>query len=617
MTLTEELSAIVGSAFVDEGLDARFGDVKVSDRPDLAQFQCNGALAAAKMEKKNPRALGELVAARLKEHAIFQDVSLAGPGFLNLTLTDDALATRLNALVKDARLGGWTAPVKENVVIDYGGPNVAKPLHVGHLRAAIIGEALKRLFRFVGHDVTGDVHLGDWGLQMGQLLSELEIRQPDLVYFDADLNGPYPSDAPITLADLEEMYPAASAACKEDKARLELAKKATRALQDGRPGYRALWRHFVDLSVAAMKVNYADLNVEFDLWKGEADADPLIAELTADLKERGILEESDGAHIIRVACDDDKQEIPPVIFVNSEGAVGYHATDIATIVDRRRDLNAERILYVVDNRQSLHFVQVFRSAALAGYAQENQLEHLPFGTMQGPDRKPFKTREGGVLKLRDMIDQVTAKATERLLEARSDKPKDIDESEGENDREGRDDGEPDLEIIDRDPNDAADIARQVGVAALKFADLSNPRTTDYVFDLDRFMTFEGKTGPYLLYANVRVKSLIEKAARAGVNSNEGADAPIVISENEERDLALALLNFGDATKLATEKRMPHFLCDHAFAIAQGFSKFYAACRIVDEGDDTLRASRLSLAAVTGRQLEATLNILGIETPERM
>ena len=447
MTLTEELSALVGEAFAAEGFDARYGETKVSDRPDLAQFQCNGALAAAKAEKKNPRALGEAVAARLRDGGLFADVSLAGPGFINLTLADAAIAERLNALAADEKLGGWTM-ASERIVIDYGGPNVAKPLHVGHLRSAIIGEALKRILTFVGCETIGDVHLGDWGLQMGQLISELEIRMPDLPYFDVDNEGPYPDEPPISLSDLEEMYPVASAACKADPARNARAKKATKDLQDGRPGYRALWRHFVDLSVAAMKANYADLNVGFDLWKGEADADALIPELTADLTARGVLEQSDGALIIRVERDTDNKTVPPVIFQNSEGAVGYHATDIATIVDRRRSLDPDRILYVVDNRQSLHFLQVFRSAARAGYFDEDRLEHLAFGTMQGPDRKPFKTREGGVLKLRDMIDAVEAKARERLA------------------ANGM--------ALDAAPDAFADIARKVGVAALKFADLVEP-----------------------------------------------------------------------------------------------------------------------------------------------
>lgn len=587
MTLKDKLSKIVGDAFAAEDLDMALGAVKPADRPDLAQFQCNGALAAAKRAKKNPRDIAGAIADRLSNVPEFSEVTVAGPGFVNLKLTDEFLSTELAVSTQAPRFGGWQNDKPEKTVIDYGGPNVAKPLHVGHLRAAIIGEALKRILRFAGDDVTGDVHLGDWGLQMGQLISELEMRQPELIYFDENETGPFPKEPPIGLQDLEQMYPAASAACKADPARADIARKATKELQDGHPGYRALWRHFVDLSVAAMKVDYADLDVEFDLWKGEADADPLIPELTNDLKERGVLELSDGAQIIRVARDDDKKEMPPVMFVNSEGAVGYHATDVATIVDRKRALDPGRIVYVVDGRQRLHFEQVFRAVDLAGYYDEARLEHLWFGTMNGKDGKPFKTREGGTLKLRHFIDMVTEKARERLAE------------------NGFAEGYSEAE--------AETVARQVGVAALKFADLSNPRTSDYTFDLDRFMAFEGKTGPYLLYASVRVRSVTAKANAAGA----GEPGAITIRSPEERDLALVLLGFADALRETYQKRMPHLLCDHAFTLAQAFSKFYAACRIVDEADAATRASRLALVQLVGGQLDLTLSLLGLEAPARM
>ena len=587
MSLIDSLSTVVGEAFAAAGLDAQYGKVKPADRPDLAQFQCNGALAAAKAAKQNPRDIAESVIAALKERSEFADLTVAGPGFINIKLTDAFLSERLGVLAADEKLGGWSVPAKQKIVIDYGGPNVAKPLHVGHLRAAIIGESLKRILRFSGDEVIGDVHLGDWGLQMGQLISELELRQPDLPYFKEGAEGPFPSEPPISLQDLEDMYPAASAACKADPARADIARKATKALQAGRPGYRALWRHFVDLSVAAMKKDYADLGVEFDLWKGEADADPLIPELTEDLEKRDIIELSDGAKIIRVARDDDNKEMPPIIFVNSEGAVGYHATDVATIVDRKREIDPDRILYVVDARQRLHFEQVFRAVDLAGYFPEAKLEHLWFGTMNGKDGKPFKTREGGTLKLRDFIDMVTERAKERLKESGL--------AEGYGDEE------------------TSDIALKVGVAALKFADLSNTRTSDYIFDLDRFMAFEGKTGPYLLYASVRVRSVLAKADAAGA----GAPGPVAISAPEEQDLALALLSFSEALRETYDRRMPHILCDHVFTLAQAFSKFYAACRIVDEKDDAIRASRLSLATATGGQLDLALELLGLEAPKRM
>ncbi|GJL92545.1 arginine--tRNA ligase [Hyphococcus sp.] len=587
MTLKDELSKIVGEAFAAEGLDHALGAVKAADRPDLAQFQCNGALAAAKAAKKNPREIANAVTAHLSAAPAFAEVAIAGPGFINFKLADEFVAAHIASLGEDAHYGTWTRPAPEKIVIDFGGPNVAKPLHVGHLRAAIIGECLKRVMRCAGDEVIGDVHLGDWGLQMGQLISELQLRQPELVYFDPDATGPFPQEPPISLSDLEEMYPVASAASKADPARAGLARKATKALQDGRPGYRALWRHFVDLSVNAMKRDYADLDVEFDLWKGEADADPLIPELTEDLTKRGVIEASDGAQIIRVARDDDKKEMPPIIFLNSEGAVGYHATDVATIVDRKRSLDPDRILYVVDARQRLHFEQVFRAVEKAGYFKEEKLEHLWFGTMNGKDGKPFKTREGGTLKLRDFIDMVTDRAKERLVESGF--------AAGYSEEE------------------TTKVAQQVGIAALKFADLSNPRTSDYMFDLDRFMAFEGKTGPYLLYASVRVRSMLAKAKAAGA----GEPGPVMISAPEETDLALVLLGFADAMRDAYEKRLPHLLCDHAFSLAQAFSKFYAACRIVDEADAAKRESRLTLAGLAGGQLDLVLSLLGFSAPERM
>lgn len=587
MTLLEELTELVGAAFAKAGLDASFGAVKRADRPDLAQYQCNGALAAAKAAKENPRALAERIADELRCLSIFRDAAVAGPGFINLTLSDAALSERANRLSASPEAGGWRNPAPEKTIMDYGGPNVAKPLHVGHLRTAIIGESLKRIFRFAGDEVVADVHLGDWGLQMGQLISELAFRQPDLPYFASGAAGPFPEEPPISLADLEEMYPAAAAACKADSARADLARKATKELQDGRPGYVALWRHFVSLSVSAMKADYQRLGVSFDLWKGESDADPLIAELTEDLTARGVLEISDGAQIIRVARDDDKKEMPPLIFVNSQGAVGYHATDIATIVDRQRAFAPDRMLYIVDARQRLHFEQVFRAVDRAGYYKQDRLEHLWFGTMNGKDGKPFKTREGGTQKLGPFIEMLTERAFQRL----------------------RDSGF----AAGYDEAETTDIARKVGMAALKFADLSNPRTGDYVFDIDRFMAFEGKTGPYLLYASVRVRSVLARADAAGAAET----GPIVVAASEERDLALALLGFGDAHREAYGKRMPHILCDHAFQLAQAFSKFYAACRIVDEADPAVRASRLSLASAAGAQLDLVLSLLGVEAPARM
>jgi arginyl-tRNA synthetase len=582
MLLTAELSDLAGAAFAAEGFDAAFGAVRASDRPDLAQFQCNGALAAAKPAGRNPRELAEKIVARLKPHPAFASVSIAGPGFINLSLTDEALAARLNA-----GAGGWRAPVRETIVLDYGGPNIAKPLHVGHLRSAILGECLKRILRAAGHEVIGDIHIGDWGLPMGQLITEVRRERPDLPYFDAAYAGPYPDQSPVSLEDLERLYPQASAACKADPARAAEARAATADLQAGRPGYRALWRHFLDISRAAIEREYEELGVTFDWWKGESDADPLIGPMVEKLRRDGLTEVDDGAEIMRLARPGDKKDLPPLILYKSDGAVMYGTTDLATILDRRETAHPDRILYVVDGRQRDHFEQVFRAAGKAGLFPEDRLEHLWFGTMNGRDGKPFKTREGGVLKLRDLIGQVHAAALQRMTE--NDIVKGLSASE------------------------ADDVMRKVGVAALKFADLSNPRTSDYIFDLERFTSFEGRTGPYLLYASVRARSILRKAAEAGA----GAAGPVAIGTAEERALVLMLLQFGDALRDAAERRLPHFLCDHAFRLAQSFSTFYAACRIVDEPDGRARSARLGLVAAFARQLDAVLDLLGMPAPERM
>jgi arginyl-tRNA synthetase len=585
-SLLERLSALVGEAFAAEGLDPAFGRVQVSDRPDLAPYQCNGALAAAKAARANPRAIGDAIAARLRDEAIFADVTVAGPGFLNLVLRADALAAEAQRLAADAEAGAWRRPAaeREKVIIDYGGPNVAKPLHVGHLRAAIIGESLKRLFRAVGDEVLGDIHLGDWGLQMGQLITQLELERPDLPYFDEGFSGPYPEESPVTVEDLAELYPRAAAASKSDEARRQAARRATAALQAGRPGYRALWQHFVGVSKVALERDYAELGVTFDLWKGEADVDARIAPLVARLEERGILEESDGAKVIRVARPDDRKEIPPLIMLTSEGSVLYGSTDLATIDERVDAFGAERIVYVVDQRQAQHFEQVSRAADRLGLMAEDRLEHTGFGTMNGTDGRPFKTREGGVLRLRDLIDMVVDAAANRLHE--SGMASELPEAEREA------------------------IARQVGIAALKFADLSSPRTTDYIFDVDRFVSFEGKTGPYLLYAAVRIRSVLNR-------TGEVEDGPFVLETPEEQQLLLALAAYPEAVEAAYLRRMPHILCDHAFALAQAFSRFYAACRIADESDNARRASRVRLTGLVHAQLIHVMNMLGLEVPPRM
>ena len=596
--LKTSLGEAVGAAFAAEGVDKALARVTASDRPDLADFQSNGALAAAKALKANPRELAARVAERLAADPRLSSVEVAGPGFINMKLSNAALAQRAAEVAADKELAGASRVEPRKVVIDYGGPNVAKPMHVGHLRSAIIGESLKRLFRLRGDEVTGDAHFGDWGFQMGLLITACgDEGLADA--FMAEGDGPFPAETPVTLADLDRLYPLAAGKAKEDPAFRDRARKATAELQGGRPGYRALWSHFVAVSREALKREYDDLSVDFDLWNGESDADPLMDEMIADLKAKGLLVEDDGAQVVHVARDGEtrKKKLadgsvieapspPPLLVISSEGSAMYGTTDLATILDRKKSIGPDLILYVVDERQAEHFEQVFRAAYLAGYAPEKSLEHLGFGTMNGADGKPFKTRAGGVLKLRDLIDMATEKARERLHEAKL--GDDLPEAEFE------------------------DIAHKVAVAALKFSDLSNNRTTSYVFDLDRFMSFEGKTGPYLLYQAVRVKSLLRKAAEQGV-----ALAPIVIEEAAERDLALTLDAFDAATADAYDKRSPNLIAEHAYRLAQSFSKFYAACPILVAPDAATKGSRLALAAATLHQLETALRLLGIETPERM
>jgi arginyl-tRNA synthetase len=581
--LTAELSRIAGEAFVAEGLGEAYGQVQVSDRPDLAQFQCNGALAAAKAAKTNPRAIAEKIAARLKESSLFAKVEIAGPGFLNLDLNDAALNARA-AVLADAKAPCASEPNGKTVVVDFGGPNIAKPMHVGHLRSSIIGDCLQRLTRANGWRVISDVHLGDWGLQMGQLISEIEIEGTAPIYFDVNSVGPYPEQSPVTMEELETLYPRASAACKADPARLEAARRATVDLQAGRPGYRALWRHFVKVSERGLEREFGALGITFDLWNGESTVDALIGPMIEDLKARGLAELSEGALVVQVAKDDDKKPLPPLLLVKSEGGVLYGTTDLATIVERVRDYDPDLILYVVDHRQHGHFEQVFRAAQKAQLSGKAELEHVGYGTMNGPDGKPFKTRAGGVMKLFDLIAMAGAEADKRLAEAGIG--------------------------ADWSTEERAEVARKVGIATIKFADLSNHRTTDYVFDLERFSKFEGKTGPYLQYAAVRIKSILRKA--------EGAElgAPAIHSP-EERRLILQLLSLGDVLKAAEDKRAPNMLCEYAFELAQNFSRFYGEHHILSEPDAGLKASRLGLCALVLAVLTGVLDLLGIEVPERM
>lgn len=586
-SIADQLSDLLGDAFVSLELPRELGRVTPSKKnPELAPYQCNGAMPAAKQAGKPPRDIAQTVLEQITGSDLLAKAEIAGPGFINLTPASTAYDARAAEIAADDRAGAPAVADPRTVMIDFGGPNVAKPMHVGHLRSSVLGDSLQRIFRFRGDTVVSDIHLGDWGLQMGHLITELREEQPDLVYYDADYDGEYPSEPPVDIEDLARLYPLASQKAKADPARLEISREATAELQNGRRGYRALLRHFINVSVAALKKDFGDLGVHFDLWKGESDVNPLIPALVQDFKDRGVAEESDGAWVVRVAREGDKKELAPLILVTSAGGVLYGTTDLATIEDRKNEVGPDLTLYVVDLAQSDHFEQVFRAAEKAGQVKEGALEHVKFGTVNGKDGKRLRTRDGGTFRLADLIASAIERADQRLQEAGL--------------------------AADVGAEEHALVARMVGLAAIKFADLQNYRTTNYVFDLDRFTSFEGKTGPYLLYAAVRVKSLMRKADREGV-----APGAISVVADEERDLVLALDAFGAAVDQAAENRAPNAICDHAFTLAQAFSKFYAACPILGADDAATKASRLALAQATLKQLELCLGLLGLEAPEKM
>jgi arginyl-tRNA synthetase len=587
-SITQHLGARLGAAFDSLGLDPSFGVVTASQRPDLADFQCNGALAAAKEAGRAPADLAADVVAAVRPGDDIASLAVAGPGFVNIRVGDGHLAGVVAEMAADERLG--IAPTRDprRTVVDYGGPNVAKQLHVGHLRPAIIGESIKRLLQFAGHDVVGDVHLGDRGAPMGQLVALLRRRRPDLPYFAPDAAAPFPDEPPVTMDDLERLYPEAAALAATDPAFAEEAKAASLALQQDRPGYRALWQHFRTTSVDAMRQVYDMLDVHFEVWYGEAQVQARIPAMMERIEAAGVLTESQGALVIEVADPDDTAPMPPLLLVRSDGGYLYATTDVATIEERVDDLGAEAILYVVDARQSLHFEQVFRAVRRAGIVGPDVLlEHDPFGTVNGKDGKPLRTRDGGLPALQALIDDAVARATARL---------------DENDLAA---GYP--------PDERREIAAMVGVAALKYGDLSNHRTSDYVFDLDRFVSFEGKTGPYLLYSAVRIRSILRNAAEQDILPGR----LVPPTEPAERRLMLRLARLEDVVERATAQRAPNHVAEYAYEVATDFNRFYEACHILSEPDPVRQVSWLALVQATLRVLELLLEQLGIPVPDRM
>lgn len=584
----ELISEEMGKGFEAAGYEAQLGRVTVSNRPDLCEYQCNGAMAGAKKYHKAPIMIANDVAEKLTDSAVFSEVSAVAPGFLNLKVKDSFVCEYLKEMAAAEKFGVEPPEKKKTIVVDYGGPNVAKPLHVGHLRSAVIGESIKRINRYKGHRVIGDVHLGDWGLQMGLIITELKARKPELPYFDESFTGEYPQDAPFTVSELEEIYPTASGKSKEDPAYKEAALEATLRLQSGDRGYRALWKHIIAVSVADLKKNYSNLDVEFDLWKGESDADPLIPGLVSRLKESGLAYESQGALVVDVKEDTDTKEMPPCIILKSDGAALYATTDLATIVDRMENLHADSLIYLADKRQEMHFVQVFRVAKKAGLVTpETELKYVGFGTMNGKDGKPFKTREGGVMRLEYLIRDIDEEMYRKVSESRHD----LSEEE------------------------ARKIAKIIGLSAIKYGDLSNQASKDYIFDIDRFTSFEGDTGPYILYTIVRIKSILAKYQEQG-KSLENLCLEKALGASE-KDLMRQLCSFNAMMDSACEETAPHKICAYIYDLANAFNKFYHETKILAEEDQKKQAGWIALLKLTKEVLETCIDVLGFSAPDRM
>ena len=586
------ISEEVMQAFEAAGYDAGLGRVTLSNRPDLCEYQCNGAMAGAKKYHKAPIMIAQDVAGQLQGSRVFKEVSAAAPGFLNMKVSETFVKDYLREMRGSEKFGLQMPETAKKIIIDYGGPNVAKPLHVGHLRSAIIGESIKRICRYAGHDVTGDIHMGDWGLQMGLIITELKKRSPEMVYFDDAYAGKYPEEAPFTISELEEIYPTASAKSKADEAYKADAMEATYKLQSGVRGYRALWDHIMKVSIADLKRNYENLNVEFDLWKGESDVHDMIPGMVEDMKKGGYAYESDGALVVDVKEETDTKEVPPCMILKSDGASLYNTTDLATIMDRMAKYHPDKLIYLTDKRQELYFEQVFRCARKTGLVDaDTELVHIGFGTMNGKDGKPFKTREGGVMRLENLIREINEEMLRKIRENAETKGYEIDEAEAEQ------------------------TAKIVGLAAIKYGDLSNQASKDYIFDLDRFTSFEGDTGPYILYTIVRIKSILSKYVEQG-----GKLTDIVIEEavnDPEKDLMLELAKFNAMMEAAYEEIAPHRICAYIYDLANAFNRFYHETKILTEEEEQKKAGWIALLMLTRDVLETCIDLLGFSAPERM
>lgn len=588
--ITEEVT----KAFTECGYDAKYAKVTLSNRPDLCEYQCNGAMAASKEYKKAPFMIADNVAAKLVTNPMFSMAESVKPGFLNLKIDEAYLASYIEKMCADeGRFGCDKAEHSKTIIVDYGGPNVAKPLHVGHLRSAIIGESIKRIGKFMGHNMVGDVHLGDWGLQMGLIITELKLRKPELVYFDEEYTGEYPMEAPFTIAELEEIYPTASGKSKVDEAYKEAALQATNELQQGRRGYRALLDHILNVSVTDLKKNYENLNVSFELWKGESDAQPYIPDMVQKMKDDGFAYESEGALVVDVKEETDSKEIPPCIILKSDGASLYSTTDLATLVWRMKDYNPDGVIYLTDKRQELHFIQVFRCARKTGIVGPNtELKHIGFGTMNGKDGKPFKTRDGGVMRLEYLVDEINEEMLKKITENQKEK-----------------------ESLDISDEEAKVTAKVVALAAIKYGDLSNQASKDYIFDIDRFTSFEGNTGPYILYTVVRIKSILNKYHGLGKEETGAFIEPA--HSKSEKDLMMELSKFNAMMENAFEESAPHKVCAYIYDLANAFNSFYHGTKIMSEENEQTQKSYIRLLGLTKAVLETCIDVLGFSAPDRM
>ncbi|RHF87466.1 arginine--tRNA ligase [Roseburia inulinivorans] len=584
----------VTKAFTECGYDAKYAKVTLSNRPDLCEYQCNGAMAAAKEYKKAPFMIADEVVEKLAVNPMFAMAESVKPGFLNLKIDEAYLADYVAKMQEDeGRFGCDKTEAPKTIMIDYGGPNVAKPLHVGHLRSAIIGESVKRIGKFMGHNVIGDVHLGDWGLQMGLIITELKQRRPELVYFDDTYTGEYPEEAPFTISELEEIYPTASKKSKEDEAYKEAAMQATFELQHGKRGYQALLKHILNVSVTDLKRNYANLNVSFELWKGESDAQPYIPDMVQKMKDDGFAYISDGALVVDVKEETDTKEIPPCMILKSDGASLYNTTDLATMVWRMKDYNPDELIYVVDKRQELYFTQVFRCARKTGIVKpETELKFLGFGTMNGKDGRPFKTRDGGVMRLEHLISGINEEMLAKIQENQKTK-----------------------ENLGISTEEAENTAKMVALAAIKYGDLSNQASKDYIFDIDRFTSFEGNTGPYILYTIVRIKSILNKYH--GLGKDESGAVIEAAHSKSEKDLMLELSKFNAVMESAFEETAPHKICSYIYDLANAFNSFYHGTKIMSEENETVQKSYIRLLELTKSVLETCIDVLGFSAPERM